>query len=88
MNLETYTSVTLPTIRRDLKAMCIHENVIQYVEAACRQAYGMGDRDGYKQATKDTIEWATRSKPQVDLIHTVKNITADIRRLAADGRDC
>lgn len=87
MNIETYTAETLPTIRRDLKAMCIHENVIQYVEAACRQAYGMGDRDGYKQATKDTIEWAKRSKPQTDLVGMVQNILG-IKPLAASGEDC
>lgn len=82
MNLEQYTNDELPQIRADLRRMLVHENVIEYVEATCRMAYAIGNRDGFKDAGKSAF-----TTPSIDLIAMTQNILG-IKPLARDGRDC
>lgn len=55
MSLETYTETELVSIRNDLRAMCVSQDVIEYVEACCRMAYAIGDRDGLKEGRAISI---------------------------------
>lgn len=55
MSLETYTETELATIREDLRAMCVSQIVIEYVDSCCRQAYAMGQMEGLKEGRAISI---------------------------------
>lgn len=74
MNMDHYISHELASISEDLKSMSISDNVRGYIEAACRQAYAIGNKDGYLECCRDRNK-AERSR-------------LERRLLAADGREC
>lgn len=80
----------LDELQSDLATMSISTHVREYVLASCRQAYGMGSRDGYRECLRDSRarkrtdmqEIARSSLGIAPAIHTARV------QLAEAGEDC
>lgn len=75
MNLKQYSNTELVQVRDDLRAMCVSENVIDYVLCSLRMAFVMGGKDAYHEAigTLGGID---------------KSGHVPVAMLAASGEDC